>query len=281
MDYVAASSLSDTLVIAPRTDLVYVDAEVSAVVNALHARLLQGEVLYDDLAKELTEGKPKIIWFSTHGLYKQAEGKESERHWKAAEAGILLSKQTILTVAELVPLLHLPGQNVELVYLNTCWSLDLALALQNQLDLNFICTVREVPDELAYRTGRSFAIHLARGMSYYNAYKQARPGQNSTFVYLAGSAPQIMSPPNSQQSSPRLQQEPEEFDPNFALKQLIAVVNGDKGWNTPGILPILNSLQESMRKLQWSIWFLRAVCALLFAMTLLTLLAVFFLLRGQ
>jgi hypothetical protein len=65
------------------------------------------------------------------------------------------------------------------------------------------------------------------------------------------------------------------------LEDLTAVMHGSSRLNTPGVVPTLNHLQDEVAKLRASVQFLRIVCALLFMMTLFTMLAVIFLVQAQ
>lgn len=74
----------------------------------------------------------------------------------------------------------------DLVVLNTCDSQATAQMLQNETEATVIATVLEAPDRLSFSTGVLFARELARTGDIPSAYYAAKPGNNRTYVYLAG-----------------------------------------------------------------------------------------------
>lgn len=78
------------------------------------------------------------------------------------------------------------------VFLNSCQSIFAAQGLQNETDADVICTVIDVPDIDAYRTGSLFANWLARLGDIRAAYEQSRPGANRIYLYLSSARPRII-----------------------------------------------------------------------------------------
>lgn len=159
-----------TIVIAPKTDLLLVDSEVSAVVNHLRASLLNGELGADDVLNKLAEQTWDVIWFAAHG----------------DEKGIRLKKnnvEEILSAALLTSFIRTAGAS--LVVFNTCSSYQVAQAIYNELLIDFVCTIRPIPDKDAFFTGKSFAIHLSRGKTPHEAYLSAKMGGNMDYIFIS------------------------------------------------------------------------------------------------
>lgn len=166
-----------TLVVAPTNpDLALVPDEVMQVVNILGANLLQGSrANVHGLVDILREGW-EIVWFATHG----------------STEGIHLT-DGILVPSEITPLIR--GAGVRLTVFNTCASYEVAHTIYRELLTDFVATVKAVPDRQAYITGTLFAQQIANGREFYEAYEIAKPGQNSTYVFL-GAKRTVMPPPN-------------------------------------------------------------------------------------
>lgn len=160
------SPVKKTLLVAPKTDLLMVPAEVQDVVNSgLQPELLQGDVSSVDLQRKLS-ARYDVLWLATHGT----------------ENGIMLS-DGLMSAATLAQLVR---DRVQLVYLNTCKSYGVALVLQNETNATIVCTVKDAPDNEAYHTGSLFAKALAETGNYQAAYERSKPGNNSTYLFLAG-----------------------------------------------------------------------------------------------
>lgn len=154
-----------TLVVAPTTDLEHSSDEVMAVVNALGARLLQGKRATIQGLLDIMDQGWDIVWFCTHG----------------DEQGVYLS-DGVVKASELTTLIR--SASVQLTVLNTCSSKMVALAIHDELGGDLVCTVKAVPDREAFVTGTVFARQIARGLSFFDAYEAAKPGQNSTYAYI-------------------------------------------------------------------------------------------------
>ena len=156
-----------TLLVAPRTDLLLVDEEVQDVINSglPIAQTLLGDVGHLELTREIRRGMYSLLWLATHG----------------SADGIQLS-DGLLAISELAQLVR---GRFQLVVLNTCSSLPAAQMLQNETEADVICTIVEVPDRAAYRTGSLFAQELASTGNPRAAYAKVRPGGNRLYLYLA------------------------------------------------------------------------------------------------
>lgn len=146
--------------------------EVEAVVNSgLSVKLLQSNVSQRDLVSELsTPGRYDIIWFATH-----SDGN-----------GILLTNE-VLSPSAVISLVR--GSGAKLVFLNTCSSVSTASAIQNEATVDVICTITDVPDVDAYRTGAQFAAKLLQTGDFRKSYELSKPGRNSTYIYLSAAGP--------------------------------------------------------------------------------------------
>ncbi len=155
------------LLIAPRTDLFFADAEVQAILRSgLSVTPRLGEVRHADVLADIDTDAYDVLWFCGH---------------MTAE-GLLLSDGP-LSSAELAPIVR---GRFGLVVLNSCNSRDTAELLQIETDAAVIATVIDVPDRLAFQTGVLFARELARSGDIPTAYDASKPGNNRIYVYLAG-----------------------------------------------------------------------------------------------
>lgn len=210
------------LLVAPTTELEYRDEEVAAVVNALQPTLLSGNVSVTSLIEHANR-KWDLIWFASHGT----------------KDGVLLS-DGILPTSQLTTIVRSSG--AEAVFLNTCESFPVALALQNELQVSVVCTVQEVPDAAAYVTGRVFAEGLAGGKSVHGAYNYSLPGSNQSYVYLHGRDMDTKNPSRQYKSFSTVESDEVLKD----LRQLIVMVKGDKGLGHIGIMERLDDLQNDI-----------------------------------
>lgn len=220
-----------TIVIAPKTDLVLVQAEVSAVVNRLRAEILDGEIDANDVLEKLDE-QWDIIWFAAHG----------------DEKGIHLSKGVILSAARLTSFIRTAGAT--LVVFNTCSSYQVAQTIYNELLIDFVCTIRRIPDEEAFFTGKQFAIHLARGKTPHEAYLAAKTGGNIDYVFIA-KREQHVPPPHTNISPTEMAKVIEE------LRRLVELMDGNPRNQEPGFLADMKTLKQSVSQLQTDLRFLR------------------------
>lgn len=161
------------LLIAPSQASLPLSAqEVEAVVNSgLSVKLLQSNVSQRDLVSELSvPGRYDIIWFATHG----------------DSNGVFLTNE-VLSPSAVISLIR--GSGAKLVFLNTCSSVSTASAIQNEASVDVICTITDVPDVDAYRTGAQFAAKLFQTGEFRKSYELSKPGRNSTYIYLSAAVP--------------------------------------------------------------------------------------------
>lgn len=157
-----------TLLIAPKSDLEFVDNEVQRVANALHPRLLFGQVTIEHVLDALSQGTYDVVWFACHG----------------AADGVILSDGALDTPTIIQLLRPAPPR---VVVMNSCSSVQAATQIHDELGTAVICTVVGVPDREAYVTGAQLAHALGQGMGVAEAYQASRPGRNRQYVLLNSS----------------------------------------------------------------------------------------------
>lgn len=252
-----------TLVVAPRTNLAYAEEEVTAVVNALNANILPGNVTANMVLDKVSEGWD-IIWFMTHG----------------DEKGILLSDGP-LDASTLTTFIR--TSEARLVVLNTCQSISVALAIHNELLTNLICTLREVPDREAFFTGKQLAFQLARGKSFSQAYLAAKPGQNTDYIFLVGkdrdkpSAALTQVPLEAKPSDGRGRLGLKETESDYAerIQRLDAIVSGDMLWGQEGLVNTVKTLLDAVNNLRRSILVLQLAVVATLVLIFVIMLIVF------
>jgi len=216
--------MASTLVVAPMVDGEYGQSEISSLVNILDANLLLGsEATSRNLIDKLNSRQWEIIWFIAHGTVSGIMLHDGE-----IDSGVLTS--------------FIRNAEPELVVLNTCQSIDVAMAIHNEVATNFICTLSDVPDRQAFFTGRQLAISIANGYSYHRSYKRSISGQNRDYIFLAGS-----------DDMARDNEEAEIFREKIAviqqqLTKIVGTVYGDIKWNQPGLVNIVKNLRDSSEK---------------------------------
>lgn len=223
-----------TIVIAPKTDLLLVEAEVAAVVNHLRAQLLNGDLTADDVLNKLSEQTWDVVWFAAHG----------------DEKGIHVSNGEVLSSALLTSFIRTAGAS--LVVFNTCSSYQVAQLIYNELLIDLVCTIRPIPDKDAFFTGKSFAIHLGRGKSPHEAYLAAKMGGNIDYIFM--NKRERTLPPVAA-SSGEIAVLSEE------VRRLVRLVDGDTREQEPGLRKMvkdqateLASLRVEVRFLKFGMW---------------------------
>lgn len=215
-----------TLLVAPRNpDLPTIQDEVNSVANALDARLLLGQrATLTGLMDELSKGWD-IVWFSTHG----------------SEQGVYLT-DGIANTSELTTLIRSTG--AVLTVFNTCSSYPVAHAIHEEIGRDFVCTVVEVPDRMAFITATVFAQQIARGMTFYDAYEAAKPGQNSTYVFLSSKGQVMPSYDRGRSQEPSDKRNDRDPLDKFVdlLNQLDAIVNGSPRYHIKGLVKSYDDL---------------------------------------
>jgi hypothetical protein len=223
------------VVIAPDSNLKFAGDEVQQVINLLGAKLLTaGDATLRGMISILREGFD-IIWFATHG----------------DELGVYLN-DGIVNISELTTLIRSSG--AQLTVFNTCASRPVALTIHDEVGTEFICTIKPVPDRMAYITGTIFAQKLADGFDFFEAYEEAKPGQNSTYTYIGEkgiSMPQREPNRYVPQGSPS----PQMPDPATLLafiesvKELNLIVRGQSGL-VPPVRDMIVDLQTQVGALE-------------------------------
>lgn len=248
------------LVVAPNTDLPHSDAEVMEVANALHAEVLIGDTVTAPALQKALRTPRKGVWFITHGDM----------------AGIMLS-DGLLPTSLLLPMLE--AANPEIVYLNTCKSVHVGLALQNRLHCAFIANLQEVPDQEAFVSGTAIAHYISQGRSYRAAYNAARPGSNTNLIYLAENIDDAMTnplPPKTNGGS-RTNGDLEQIRIDLSrmsidVQRLIVLIDGDPKWNQTGLIATVREIDRKTDLLES-----RQLLFNIIAVVVATLLIIFFL----
>lgn len=216
-----------TLVVAPKTDLLLVDDEVSNVINKLGAKICSGsDANLHGLLRFLSEPYD-IIWFATHG----------------DEKGVYLT-DGILSISEITTMIRSAG--AQLTVFNTCASRPVALTIHDELKTDFVCTVKRVPDRTAFITGAVFAKKIADGLSFEDAFNQARPGQDTTYTFIPGESREMPMPPGmdrSRHGQVTVEQLQEIVD------QLNQLVNGDPNLRLVGLVDSNERVIKEVRQM--------------------------------
>lgn len=218
-----------TLVIAPKTDLLLVDDEVQQVNNLLGAKLLQGSQATIHGLLAILASPFDIVWFATHG---SAEGIYLTPENEKANG--------ILNASEITALVRSCG--ARLVVFNTCSSRSVALTIYDELRIPMVCTLKPVPDRMAFITGTIFARKVADGYSFKDSYELAKPGQNSTYLFLPESETQREMPPLNDN---------EKFISDLTslaalVRRLQILVSGDTDYNVKGLIPTVKDLDSKV-----------------------------------
>jgi hypothetical protein len=256
-------SIKNVLLIAPRTNLAFADAEVTEVVNVLRPRLYQGVVTVDgniDYLREKDQGNNPIRWdlvyFIAHG------------HGD----GIELSNGELLTVGRMTQVVKsAPGAAW---FLNTCDTAELANRIHSQVKAEFVFSVKEVPDIDAFLVAKILAWNIASGKSLLESYLEARQGENTSLMYLPG------DPASKKGNRGRMTDllDDARFEKmSEELERVIDLIDGSKRYNTVGIIPTIKMLGERQERQQASIFFLRITFALIMVINFFMLLAIVFL----
>ena len=156
------------LLIAPtHADLPDVGIEVGTIASQHRVELLQGDDARETvIARILRNQRFDVIWWATHGT----------------KDGLLLTDGWLSLdgVAQ-----YVRNSKARLCVVNTCESMEIAQTVVEESDADAICTVSEVPDRTAMRTGVLLSSALARHRNPYDAYLEARPGGGLYYRYVA------------------------------------------------------------------------------------------------
>lgn len=157
------------VLIAPRSDLDFVDKEVEALLR-LNCRIfpILGDITVETLTKEIGQiEKADVLWIATH----------------LSAGGQLILGDTSIPFERFVALIR---GRFKLVYLNTCASQSFAQSIQSETGVAVVATIKDVQDEEAYQIGSLFAATLVKTRSPQTAYKMSLPANNSTYIFLGG-----------------------------------------------------------------------------------------------
>lgn len=203
-----------TLLIAPRTDLLNVDAEVQAVLRSgLDVVPRLGNVRHVDVLTDITSGEYDAFWFSGH----------------TTKDGLQLTDGP-LSASELTPLIR---GRFALVVLNSCDSQQTAQMLQNETEAAVIATIVEVPDRLAFQTGALFARELAKTGDIPTAYQAAKPGNNRTYVLLGWGKKKVVDGRTLDERLDRLEVALNQTQRTLA--RVVALMDGDPSYHIVGM----------------------------------------------
>ena len=107
-----------------------------------------------------------VLWLASHGL----------------PDGIMLGPDDLLSGSDLIGMVrsaHLLG-----IFINTCYSMDIAEQLHSATGVDVVCSIQEVPDLSAFQMGVLFARQLGATGDFRTAFDLAKPGGASAFCYI-------------------------------------------------------------------------------------------------
>lgn len=165
----ATPPLPSVMLVAPNSDLPLVQAEVQDILRSgLEVTPLFSPISQLSLIREIRVSKCDGLWLAGH---------------MSANGDFPLDNGQTLPASALVALVR---GRFRWVYLNACQSVYAAQQLQNETGADVICTILDVLDEDAYRTGSLFAGALAQSHDPRAAYDESLPGGNRVYLYLGG-----------------------------------------------------------------------------------------------
>ncbi len=157
------------LLVAPRSNLNLAQAETQDVLRSgLDVTPIFSPVSQVTLTREIRGGQWDGLWLAGH---------------MDDKGNFPLDNDELVSASALTSLVR---SRFEWVYLNTCQSIKTAQMLQNETHAAVICTIADLPDADAYRTGSLFAAALAHLDDARAAYDESRPGANGVYVMLGG-----------------------------------------------------------------------------------------------
>jgi hypothetical protein len=224
--------MADALVVAALTSEDYAQSEISALVNILDAELLLGsEATSRNLQERLNQQKWRIVWFVGHGT----------EHGVSLYDGPIASGTLTSFIRNASP---------DLVVLNTCSSLNVAMDIYNEVATNFVCTIQETPDNAAFFMGKQLAINIARGHTFKESYLRSKSGQNRNYVFLPGANGMTgqdieqRTPPSTRDGNGDI------ADLHEEVSRLSYLVYGNEQWQLPGIIPSMAKLQRDCNQVR-------------------------------
>lgn len=209
------------LLLATASNLPWVQAEVQRILRSgLTVIPLLGPISYPALMDEIVRAGADGLWICGH----------------MTEQGLDLGHER-LSAARLAPLLR---HRFRLVVLNTCSSLAVAQTLQRETDAEIIATIKEIEDETAFGWGALFAQALARTGDIAMADEQSRPGDDKTYIRLAGNF--MDSSSVTHEDYTRILNE---------LSELRRAVQGSQAYGLVGVTGQIEQLRQENRALRW------------------------------
>lgn len=233
------------LIIAPtQADLAFQFEEVQRLANVFQdKKLLLGNVKCSEVTDAITEYRPDIIWFSTHG----------------GPDGIVLSDCWIdgdmLASA-------IRGTNTSLIVLNTCESRQIAERIYAATNCHIVATIGAVDDRHAFVTAQRFAVLLSTGLKPYEAFQKAKSYQ---FTYIPDMANGAHSNGNGYDTLRIVAEQQMEID---RLSRFIQSLQSDMAQ----LMLKFQTMQEAQRRqfqsMQTSQWVLAALVIVLLVLQL-------------
>jgi hypothetical protein len=132
--------------------------------------LLAGHVVEQEIAAAAAGGGFDLVWLATH-----AQGDE-----------IQLSDAT-LAASSLAPAIAASGAYA--VFLNTCNSTLVPLAILAATRASVIANLGDVDNGAAMRTGAKFAGRLAKLEDLWRAYQRSQPADNANYIFMQNEFP--------------------------------------------------------------------------------------------
>lgn len=164
------------LLMVPKSNLPLADAETQDVQRSgLVVTPVLSPVTQVTFTREILASNHDGLWLAGH---------------MDAQGNFLLDGGELISPSALASLVR---GHFQWVFLNSCQSIFSAQSLQNETEADIICTIIDVPDIDAYRTGALFANWLVRLGDVRAAYEQSKPGGNRVYVYLSSARPRIVT----------------------------------------------------------------------------------------
>lgn len=238
------------LVAVNRPELLFVSREVEAIVNSgLNVTLLQSpatvERITDVLRSAEQAGNPFNMWW----ICSHAVGEPSD---PPDQIGILLDGDELFDLSTLSQLANAYKPLGAII--NTCKSLTLAHEIWSRSGVSVVCTIVNVPDRMAFTTGRLLAERLSEHGDLRQAYEDSRPGANRVYVYLPGESLGSMedaegdSRMRSTQPGARAANLRSAGDMADIVENLVRSLQGDPFNRTTGLIEQMSILNQTLRE---------------------------------
>lgn len=153
--------------VAPRSDLEWVDSEVDAIasMDGLRVRLVRSPATLRGVTEKIERyGAGDILVFSAHGN----------------GSGVVLDDGQI-GITDILMLVE--ASRCELVILNSCTSVAIASQIVKRTRASVIATIEELPDRRAWQISTGFLREVVRGGTPLSAFQRtAAHDDNSIFL---------------------------------------------------------------------------------------------------